>query len=144
MELEHPLSSRTELKFATYYKTSHGLVTTKSSLSSLYEDTGEEVRSLALAPEVRSYSLASFDELPNYLNQGMAAYVGGAEVFLRHRIPDKFFGWISYAYTHAERREHIPRMPPIVRIFLITHTSLASSPTTLSTPISRSAGSGSI
>ena len=32
-------------------------------------------------------------------------YVGGAEVFLRHRIPDKFFGWLSYAYTHAERRE---------------------------------------
>ena len=29
----------------------------------------------------------------------------GVEAFLRHRIPDKFFGWISYAYTHAERRE---------------------------------------
>ena len=106
MELEHPLSSRTELKFATYYKTSHGLVITKSSLSSLYEGTGEEVRSLALAPEVRSYSLASFDELANYLNEGMG-YVVGTEAFLRHRIPDKFFGWISYAYTHAERREHI-------------------------------------
>ena len=106
MELEHPLSSRTELKFATYYKTSHELVTTKSSLSSLYEETGEEVRSLALAPEVRSYSLASFDELPNYLNEGMG-HVTGAEAFLRHRVPDKFFGWISYAYTHAERREHI-------------------------------------
>ena len=44
-------------------------------------------------------------EVSNYLNQGVA-YVGGAEVFLRHRIPDKFFGWISYAYTHAERREN--------------------------------------
>ncbi len=72
MELEHPLSSRTELKFATYYKDAQKLVTA--------------------------------DEVSNYLNQGNA-YVGGAEVFLRHRIPDKFFGWLSYAYTHAERRE---------------------------------------
>ena len=106
MELEHPLSSRTELKFATYYKDAQELVTAKSSLSSLYEETGEEVRSLSLAPEVRSYSLAPFDELPNYLNAGMG-YVAGAEAFLRHRIPNKFFGWISYTYTHAERSEHI-------------------------------------
>jgi hypothetical protein len=73
MELEHELSSRTELKLATYYKDARKLVTP--------------------------------DEVSNYLNQG-TAYVGGAEVFLRHRIPDKFFGWISYAYTHAERREN--------------------------------------
>ena len=73
MELEHALSSRTELKLATYYKDARKLVTP--------------------------------DEVSNYLNQG-TAYVGGAEVFLRHRIPDKFFGWISYAYTHAERREN--------------------------------------
>ena len=106
MELEHPVSSRTELKFATYYKDTQKLVVTKSSLSSLYEETGEEVRSLSLAPEVRSLSLAPFDDIPNYLNEGMG-YVGGVEAFLRHRIPDKFFGWISYAYTHAERREHI-------------------------------------
>ncbi|MDE0424231.1 MAG: TonB-dependent receptor [Candidatus Poribacteria bacterium] len=72
MELEYPLSSRTELKFATYYKDARKLVTP--------------------------------DEVSNYLNQG-AGYVGGAEVFLRHRIPDRFFGWISYSYTHAERRE---------------------------------------
>ena len=73
MELEHELSSRTELKLATYYKDAQKLVTP--------------------------------DEVSNYLNQG-TAYVGGAEVFLRHRIPEKFFGWISYAYTHAERREN--------------------------------------
>ncbi len=73
MELEHELSSRTELKLATYYKNAQKLVTP--------------------------------DAVSNYLNQGVA-YVGGAEVFLRHRIPDKFFGWISYAYTHAERREN--------------------------------------
>ena len=72
MELEHELSSRTEFKFATYYKDMQKLVTV--------------------------------DEIANYLNQG-TAYVGGVEAFLRHRVPDKFFGWISYAYTHAERRE---------------------------------------
>ena len=72
MELEHELSSRTEFKFATYYKDMQKLVTA--------------------------------DEIANYLNQG-TAYVGGVEAFLRHRVPDKFFGWISYAYTHAERRE---------------------------------------
>jgi hypothetical protein len=49
--------------------------------------------------------LVTADEIANYLNQG-TAYVSGAEAFLRHRIPDKFFGWISYAYTHAERREN--------------------------------------
>ena len=106
MELEHPVSSRTELKFATYYKEAQKLVTTKSALAPLYEESGEDVRSLALAPQIRALSLAPFDELPNYLNEGMG-YVVGAEAFLRHRIPDKFFGWISYAYTHAERREHI-------------------------------------
>ena len=73
MELDYPLSSRTEFKLATYYKDAQKLVTP--------------------------------DEVSNYLNQGVA-YVGGAEMFLRHRIPDKFFGWISYAYTHAERREN--------------------------------------
>ena len=73
MELEHELSSRTELKFATYYKDMQKLVTA--------------------------------DEIASYLNQG-TAYVSGAEAFLRHRVPDKFFGWISYAYTHAERREN--------------------------------------
>ena len=72
MELEHELSSRTEFKFATYYKDMQKLITA--------------------------------DEIANYLNQG-TAYVGGVEAFLRHRVPDKFFGWISYAYTHAERRE---------------------------------------
>ena len=72
MELEHELSTRTEFKFATYYKDMQKLVTA--------------------------------DEIANYLNQG-TAYVSGVEAFLRHRVPDKFFGWISYAYTHAERRE---------------------------------------
>ena len=90
MELEHPLSSRTELKFATYYKDAQKLVTA--------------------------------DEVSNYLNQGNA-YVGGAEVFLRHRISDKFFGWFSYAYTHAERRE---QPNAVYRPYLFDNTHIVS------------------
>ena len=52
-----------------------------------------------------SEKLVTEDDVSNFLNQG-TGYVGGVEAFLRHRIPDKFFGWISYAYTHAERREN--------------------------------------
>lgn len=52
-----------------------------------------------------SEKLITEDDVSNFLNQG-TGYVGGVEAFLRHRIPDKFFGWISYAYTHAERREN--------------------------------------
>ncbi len=41
----------------------------------------------------------------DYLNQG-TGYIGGAEAFVRHRVLDKFFGWVSYSWTHAERREN--------------------------------------
>ena len=73
MEIEHELTTQTELKFATYYKDSRKLITE--------------------------------DAVANYLNQGYG-YVGGVEGFLRYRVPDKFFGWISYAYTHAERKDN--------------------------------------
>lgn len=73
MEIEHELTTQTELKFATYYKDSRKLITE--------------------------------DAVANYLNQGYG-YVGGIEGFLRHRVTDKFFGWISYAYTHAERKDN--------------------------------------
>ena len=52
-----------------------------------------------------SQNLITEDEVSNFRNQGTGS-VGGAEAFLRHRVPDRFFGWISYAYTHAERREN--------------------------------------
>ncbi len=87
MELEHELSSQTELKFATYYKDTRNLITE--------------------------------DEISNFRNQG-AGYVGGVEAFLRHRVRNKFFGWISYAYTHAERREN-PDVPYQPYLFDNTH-----------------------
>lgn len=52
-----------------------------------------------------SDKLVTKNSAGNYLNQG-AGYIGGAEVFLRHRVFDKFFGWISYSWTHAERRKN--------------------------------------
>ena len=85
MELEHDLSPQTELKFAVYYKDMEKLVTRAVNLDTLFDDSD--------APLTAAY-----------LNQG-SGFVGGAEIFLRHRISEKFFGWVSYAYTHAERLE---------------------------------------
>ena len=93
MEIEHELTSQTEFKFATYYKDSQKLVT---------EDEVSTPSEAQLAST--GGRLATEEPFSNYLNRG-AAYVGGVEAFLRHRIPDKFFGWISYAYTHAEQRD---------------------------------------
>ena len=85
MELEHELSAQTELKFAVYYKDMQKLVTRAINVDALFEDSDTAVASA-------------------YLNQG-TGYVSGAEIFLRHRVSEKFFGWMSYTYTHAERRE---------------------------------------
>ena len=63
--------------------------------------------------------LVTENEASNFLNQGNA-FVGGVEAFLRHRVPDKFFGWISYAYTHAERQES-PNVAYEPYIFNNTH-----------------------
>ncbi len=67
-------------------------------------------------------NLITEDDVSNFLNQG-TAFVGGVEAFLRHRIPGKFFGWISYAYTHAERREN----PDVVyQPYLFDNTHIVS------------------
>ena len=84
-ELEHELSVQTALKFAVYYKDTQKLVTRSINVDAFFEDSDTAVTSA-------------------YLNQG-TGFVGGAELFLRHRVSEKFFGWMSYAYTHAERRE---------------------------------------
>ena len=58
--------------------------------------------------------------------------MNGAEIFLRHRVSEKFFGWLSYAYTHAERQE-TPN--DVYKSFLFDNTHIVSivanySPTT--------------
>ena len=85
MELEHEVSPQTELKFALYYKDMKKLVTRSINLDAFFDDSNAVVTTA-------------------YLNQG-SGFVSGAEMFLRHRISEKFFGWVSYAYTHVERRE---------------------------------------
>lgn len=78
--------------------TSHYIVELEQELTSQTE--------LKLAGYYKTQAnLVTPDEAAGYLNQGVG-YVGGAEMFLRHRITDTFFGWISYAWTHAERRPH--------------------------------------
>ena len=98
MEFEHQPSSQTELKFAIYYKSLLDLVTT---------DVVEFTNDFGLQTTVR------------YHNQG-AGYISGAEVFLRHRVNEKFFGWLSYAWTHREQRTH-PDAPYEPYIFDNTH-----------------------
>ena len=85
MEIAHELSPQTELKFALYYKDMQKLVTRSVDIEALFDDSDAAVTTA-------------------YLNQG-TGFVNGAEMFLRHRVSEKFFGWVSYAYTHAERRE---------------------------------------
>ena len=85
IELEHELSPQTELKAALYYKDLKNLVTRSVNTDALFDDSD----TLLTTP---------------YRNQGIG-FVNGAELFLRHRVSEKFFGWLSYAYTHAERQE---------------------------------------
>ena len=104
MELEHELSPQTELKFALYYKDMEKLVTRAVNFDVLFDDSLDAELTTA------------------YRNQG-SGFVSGAEVFLRHRVSEKFFGWISYAYTHAERRE-IPE--DAFKPFLFDNTHIVS------------------
>ena len=69
----------------SYYKDLEKLVTRSINVDALFDDIDTPIT------------------IP-YLNQD-TGFVNGAEVFLRHRVSEKFFGWLSYAYTHAERRE---------------------------------------
>ena len=41
-----------------------------------------------------------------YLNQG-EGFARGVEVFLKHSIPDKLFGWLSYTYSTSRRRDKL-------------------------------------
>ena len=93
-EIDNEFTQQTDFKFATYYKDIQNMVINDR----IPVQSGEPLA------ESEGGRLATEDTISNYLNQG-SAYVGGVEAFLRHRIPEKFFGWISYAYTHAEQRE---------------------------------------
>ena len=103
VELAHELSPQTRLKFALYYKDMEKLVTRSVNVDALFDDTDTPITTA-------------------YLNQG-TGFVNGAEIFLRHRMSEKFFGWLSYAYTHAERRE---APDALYKPFLFDNTHIAS------------------
>ena len=103
IELEHELSPQTELKAAVYYKDLKNLVTRSVNTDALFDDSDTPLTT-------------------PYRNQG-TGFVNGAELFLRHRVSEKFFGWLSYAYTHAERRE-TPDAP--YKPFLFDNTHIVS------------------
>ena len=103
VELEHKLSPQTQLKFALYYKDLEKLVTRSVNVDALFDGAETPITTA-------------------YRNQG-TGFVNGAEIFLRHRVSEKFFGWFSYAYTHAERRE-TPNTS--YKPFLFDNTHIAS------------------
>ena len=49
-------------------------------------------------------NLATNDDKMIYLNQG-TGFAQGTEVFLRHRVGDRFLGWGSYTYGLSKRRD---------------------------------------
>ena len=103
IELEHELSPQTELKAAIYYKNLNNLVTRSVNPDALFDDTDTPLTT-------------------TYRNQG-TGFMNGGELFLRHRVSEKFFGWLSYAYTHAERQE-TPNAP--YKSFLFDNTHIVS------------------
>ena len=103
IELEHALSPQTELKAAIYYKNLNNLVTRSVNPDALFDDSDTPLTT-------------------TYRNQG-TGFMNGAEFFLRHRMSEKFFGWFSYAYTHAKRQE-TPNAP--YKSFLFDNTHIVS------------------
>ena len=65
---------------------------------------------LKLAGYYKSHAqIITTDDTSKYLNQG-EAFARGAEILLRHRQGDRFFGFLSYAYSRALRRDQ-PESP---------------------------------
>lgn len=57
---------------------------------------------------------------PSYLNTGVGR-IYGAEILLRHRPSDRFFGWLAYTISRSERRD-APGLP--YRIFQFDQTHI--------------------
>ncbi len=65
--------------------------------------------------------LATVDDEAGYLNQGVG-HAQGTEIFLRHWRDDRFFGWVSYAYTLSKRKDR-PSEPYRFYSFDQTHVA---------------------
>ncbi len=76
MGVEWTITPKIDFDFQVYYKQLSNLVTSESD------------------PESdRAY------------NNGGSGYVYGAEVFLRHRMTDRFYGWLSYSISRSMRND---------------------------------------
>ncbi len=95
-------------------RASHYVLELKRQLS---QDT--EIKIAGYYKDLRD--LATVDEEAAYLNQG-TGYAQGAEVFLRHRSGERFFGWVSYAYAISQRRDR-PGEPYRLYSFDQTHVA---------------------
>ena len=105
MELEHRFAEQTELKLAGFYKTEEKLVISRKKC--FFGDCFDK------------YQFVLPGESAEYVNQGNG-FVYGVEAFLRHRVNEKFFGWVSYAWTQDVLRQHISE-PPWPYLFDNTH-----------------------
>ena len=132
VSIELPIGSNLRFAYGHYEQSpqlsqllsENGNATLKSSLAQHYIMEIEHELSSQTEFKFATYyknvqKLVTENEVSNFLNQGNA-FVGGVEAFLRHRVPDKFFGWISYSYTHAERQES-PNVAYQPYIFNNTH-----------------------
>ncbi len=66
-------------------------------------------------------NLVTTDDDVVYLNQGVG-FAQGTEVFLRHRVGDRFLGWGAYAYGLSKRRDR-PSEPYRYYSFDQTHVA---------------------
>ncbi|MDE0634221.1 MAG: TonB-dependent receptor [Candidatus Poribacteria bacterium] len=132
VSIELPIGSNLRFAYGHYEQSpqlsqllsENGNATLKSSLAQHYIMEIEHELSSQTEFKFATYyknvqKLVTENEASNFLNQGNA-FVGGVEAFLRHRVPDKFFGWISYSYTHAEQQES-PNVAYQPYIFNNTH-----------------------
>ena len=113
-----PNSSRLRLVYGRYEQspqpyqlfTERGNLNLKSSIAHHYiaeleHDLSPQTEFKLAGYYKTSENLVTRDEAEGYLNQGDGT-ISGTEVFVRHRVNEKFFGWFSYAWTHAERRAY--------------------------------------
>ena len=132
VSIELPVGSKLRFAYGHYEQSpqlsellgENGNAALKSSLTRHYIMEIEHALSSQTEFKFATYykdaqKLVTEDEVSNFLNQG-TGFVGGLEAFLRHRVRDKFFGWISYSYTHAERREN-PNVSSQPHLFDNTH-----------------------
>lgn len=110
LEFEHRFAEQTELKLSGFYKTQEKLVT---SLKKAYSEGTARI-------DAFKYQFVLPGDSAEYMNRS-DGIAHGVEAFLRHRVDEKFFGWISYAWLNTEHRRQ-PSEPYLPYFFENMHT----------------------